>query len=1339
MAQAKSTLSIVANRIKPDSLVFSRSTAATRVNNIGQVELIPANELRLDFYPDSVGNTLGWLIEESSTNTLLDSQVLNTANWNTAGSASITINSSQSPDGTVNSNLLASSVNDDVHVAIKQSNQIYSSGNQYTISVYAKKSGVNFLEISNSLDSTNVTFSQSFNLSTGVLDTSTGTVTSYMSGHPAGWYRCQVTFTADANTGSDIYFKARTVSGVSTTTTHTSGAGIYLWGAQSEALSYATSYIPTTDTAGFRAADILYKDNTEKMWNWDVGVSIVVGAIPLNIGTNPIYDYAEMSNDPSQNYLSYMSNGTVSIKTNNAQQLGTQFFDTGLTNTTWNFVKNSLAVKTNSLDMAQNGEKATNLPYTNALMVPLNSGTGNYRISFFPSGSGWLQAFHIFSYELSSVELVNKSIRDATDPRTLQQTPMAVTDNSITVNKLADDAVTADKIADDAVTAASIADNTITSAKIGTDQINAGHIAAGAVGASQIANNSITSDHIGLDIIVATDLANNAIGVGELQDNAVVENKIATSAVTNTKIADSAVDGNKISLASEATGDVMYYDGTTWVRLPKGNVGHVLTQGTNIPSWAADSTNVSGVSLGGALGGTVGVATINANTIGDSQLLTTNSGTNGQILSYNAGNLKWISETATDVTGTALGGALGGTVGAATINANTIGTTQYQNLSIQLGHIQNDSVDSRVLKGDATVSANRAVTSTHIQDNAVTANHINSLVVDTGHIANDAINADKIADDGVVTNAITDLNVTTEKLAADAVTNAKLADNAVDEDNILSNAITENKIANNAITTIKIANNQISGSKIAMGNDVAGDILYYNGTDYTRLGAGTAGHVLTMNTGATAPEWAADADVSVGTFALGGGVLTGTVGNASIADGAITSAMLGVNVIVAEDIANNAISVAELQDNAVVNSKLADDAVDTAEIVDGAVTENKLADDAVTADKLASLSVVEGSIVNLSVTNTKIANAAITGSKIASSQISGTHISLGSDAAGDIMYHNGIDGYIRLPKGTSGEVLTMNSGATAPEWAADSDVNVGTFALGGSLGGTVNSATINANTIGDSQLLTTNSGTNGQVLSLNAAGALTWKDDTTIGDAAVGGDVTGTLSNIQVTWSGIPNNTITSAMIAPGVIVAQDIAANAVNGTHIELGSDATGDVMYYDGTNYVRLPKGTDGEVLTLASGVPSWAADSTNVTGTAVGGDLTGTVGNATIAANAIDGTHIALGSDAAGDTMYYDGTNYIRLAKGSAGQVLTMNSGATAPEWAADSTNVGNTAVGGMLTGTVSNASIGAGVVTPTMLAASGTASSSTYLRGDGQWATVTVTETDPTAVTMAIALG
>ena len=108
-------------------------------------------------------------------------------------------------------------------------------------------------------------------------------------------------------------------------------------------------------------------------------------------------------------------------------------------------------------------------------------------------------------------------------------------------------------------------------------------------------------------------------------------------------------------------------------------------------------------------------------------------------------------------------------------------------------------------------------------------------------------------------------------------------------------------------------------------------------------------------------------------------------------------------------------------------------------------------------------------------------------------------------------------------------------------------------------------------------------------------------------DTVVGGVFTGTVGNIQV-----PDNAITSNMIGPGVIVAQDIASNAVDGTHIAMGSDVRGDTLYYDGTNYVRLPKGTSGHILTQGANDPQWAApaavntDLINDTTPQMGGNL-------------------------------------------------------------------------------------------------------------------------------------
>jgi len=83
-----------------------------------------------------------------------------------------------------------------------------------------------------------------------------------------------------------------------------------------------------------------------------------------------------------------------------------------------------------------------------------------------------------------------------------------------------------------------------------------------------------------------------------------------------------------------------------------------------------------------------------------------------------------------------------------------------------------------------------------------------------------------------------------------------------------------------------------------------GAVVYQGASTFAELTIGTAGQVLKVNSGATAPEW-------------------GTVAEAGIASGAVTEA--------------------KLASNAVTNAKVADDAIDTAEIKNSAVTLAKLA------------------------------------------------------------------------------------------------------------------------------------------------------------------------------------------------------------------------------------------------------------------------------------------------------------------------------------------------------------------------------------------------------------
>ena len=166
----------------------------------------------------------------------------------------------------------------------------------------------------------------------------------------------------------------------------------------------------------------------------------------------------------------------------------------------------------------------------------------------------------------------------------------------------------------------------------------------------------------------------------------------------------------------------------------------------------------------------------------------------------------------------------------------------------------------------------------------------NSIVIVASHGLTDL-------DGSVTTSKLADGAVTTIKLAADAVDGTKLADNACNSEHYTDDSIDDIHISGMAASkltgTITPSDNTVTGAKIALGSDAAGDVMYYNGTNYVRLAKGTAGQVLTVNSGATAPEWAADSTNVTGTSV--GGDLSGTVGNAQIATNTVGITELNVS------------------------------------------------------------------------------------------------------------------------------------------------------------------------------------------------------------------------------------------------------------------------------------------------------------------------------------------------------------------------------------------------------------------------------------------------------------
>ena len=114
--------------------------------------------------------------------------------------------------------------------------------------------------------------------------------------------------------------------------------------------------------------------------------------------------------------------------------------------------------------------------------------------------------------------------------------------------------------------------------------------------------------------------------------------------------------------------------------------------------------------------------------------------------------------------------------------------------------------------------------------------------------------------------------------------------------NPLRTQITETP-SDNTITSAKIVGNAVTGAKIAMGSDAQGDVLFYGGTDYERLAAGTSGQFLKTQGAGADPIWG-----TVSTDPTMGGDISGTASNAQIAANAVTS----------NEIANNAVTGAKI-------------------------------------------------------------------------------------------------------------------------------------------------------------------------------------------------------------------------------------------------------------------------------------------------------------------------------------------------------------------------------------------------------------------------------------------
>ena len=588
--------------------------------------------------------------------------------------------------------------------------------------------------------------------------------------------------------------------------------------------------------------------------------------------------------------------------------------------------------------------------------------------------------------------------------------------------------------------------------------------------------------------------------------------------------------------------------------------------------------------------------------------------------------------------------------------------------------------------------ANSTIATVDLADNSVTAPKIAADAVGSAQIADNAVTSSELASDSVGTTQIKDNAVTSANIAADAVGSAQIADGAVGASEIAANAVGSAQIADGAVGSSELAANSVGSAQIA--DSAVGS---------SEIAANAVGSAQIADSAVGASEIAANA---VGSAQIA----DDAVGNSEIADDAVQNAQLADNSVAAANIAANAVGSAQIADGAVGSSELDANSVGNVQLKDNVVTMTEIGCEETTITDDDTKLPTSGAVVDY--VTTQIGN--IGGLKVIATEVafpttanqpaSGVVISI-ADAGGIVFNGSGVSTTGRTTDGTPATVTI--SGAPASLYDETIAPGVGMQVSSTGSGNNYTYHKILATESDVKQLSDDINDFNSRYrIALNEA-ALTGTDDE--GDLYF--DKT---ANKMYVYDGSSWGQVTST----GEFKILGIKDNgeAHNGAGPTFNGTDKDQYDLFEGTADANITQAA--QLTVVLNGVVQKPNDGT-FSGSAEGFYLDGAdgikfcdpppsgstlfvikSGSATDIGVPADNTVSAGKTDISlvqGDIIYSNGTDsWTRLAKGTAGQVLKVNSGATAPEWAAD-TNTQLTQeqvedfVGGMLDGTETGISV------------------------------------------------
>ena len=319
---------------KPLPFDFTRSTSATRVNKDGLIEVVANNKPRIDFLDNADG---ALKLEPQRSNLITYSSDF--SQWANVSYTSVESNSTSSPDGSVNADKLVAGATNGLQLRIASASLI--SGNTYTVSTYVKNAGGNYVILYMNDSSSQGIKVDLINETFTVMG---GSTNHFIKNYGNGWYQIGFTRTIDTNVNDIIAVPS--LDGNTVSFLGDGINGIYIWGAQVEQGSYATSYIPTSGSAVTVVAETCKQTPPSGI----IGQTEGSVYVEINISNTTSKTIFALDTGSASNFIILDTSSSLSPKILVRQSSGS--FPSIITGTTMNYGVNKIAFCYKSGDYA---------------------------------------------------------------------------------------------------------------------------------------------------------------------------------------------------------------------------------------------------------------------------------------------------------------------------------------------------------------------------------------------------------------------------------------------------------------------------------------------------------------------------------------------------------------------------------------------------------------------------------------------------------------------------------------------------------------------------------------------------------------------------------------------------------------------------------------------------------------------------------------------------------------------------------------------------------------------------------------------------------------------------